>query len=109
MPDLKTGQIHWDAKHDKLGPYNAEAFVDVHAQVSAASLSSPPVSSPSNRWPDSSGTLSYPHASPDDALVAHDYRNSCRHVRYVSPAQVGGVTTQGVAVRGSTKKGKAGW
>jgi len=43
MPDLKTGQIHWDAKHDKLGPYDAEAFVDVHAQVLVASLPRAPV------------------------------------------------------------------
>ena len=54
MPDLKTGLIHWEAKHDKLGPFDGAAFEDVHAAM-------------------------------------------------------GGVTTAGVAVRGSTKKGKGGY
>lgn len=54
MPDLKTAAIHWEAKHEKLGPFNGESFEDVHAAA-------------------------------------------------------GGVTTAGVAVRGSTKKGKGGY
>ena len=54
MPDLKTGAIHWEAKHEKLGPFDGAAFEDVHAAA-------------------------------------------------------GGVTTSGVAVRGSTKKGKGGY
>ncbi len=33
MPDLKTGEIHWDAKHDKQGPFSADAFENMHAQV----------------------------------------------------------------------------
>ena len=42
MPDLKTGQIHWEAKHEKVGPYNAEAFEDMHAQVTIVSFTGSP-------------------------------------------------------------------
>ena len=33
MTDLKTAEIHWDAKHDKQGPFSADTFVNVHAEV----------------------------------------------------------------------------
>ena len=33
MPDLKTGAIHWEAKHEKVGPFDGAAFVDVHAEA----------------------------------------------------------------------------
>ena len=127
MPDLKTGEIHWDAKHDKQGPFSADAFENLHAQVCAShnAVYSTPNASQSCAW---FAAVAGVH----DHNCCFDRMSLCcrtlhgpwpQRWRHKDPfgqqgggngcvcgrTQAGGVTTQGVAIRGSTKKGKGGW